>query len=492
MGWPTRLLVTALALTAVASAEARTAVVAAGDCSEHQLISNAMALASHTEKTGAQVLQTEDIRSRLRVFPAKGLGELESRIDAALRFTLNDGRFVAALRTITTVLEELDRVPVGPERARVALAAHEAAALIYFANNREAAADDSFRTLLRLDPAHRINRGRFDNVFSPMVVARFERHRREQAARLTATLHVKSTPSGAQVFLDGAAAGIAPVSVRVEPRTYKLQLLLQGAHSLIHEIPVSGEARIAIDLAFESSIVVGPALCLRAKAGQENISEYAIRLGERLDAQQVLLARLSTSKTGEAWFNASLFDVKRMAKVREGSLRIIDPSAIVTGLPDLATFVITGDLKGSSVITDDPPVVAARPSPPPAAPATALLPTAHAAPRPPAPPFPWVPASLAGGGLGATAAGFVFAFQAAHARGLQEELRPNLRSYQLDYILALERIEAQRRGLAILSFGLGALSLGGAVYVYLRPSAPKPTPVAFSIGPGGASLVVSH
>lgn len=473
-------LIVLLPLSAVATP--RTVVIAAGDCSEHRLMSHAVALTNQTrEKAEAQVVSLEELRDRLGLWPSRSANELDARIDIALGL-LNEVKFRPAREKIVAVLEELDMMLPGPDRIRVALAAHEAAALISFANNREHDADEAFRTLLRFRADHRINRGRFDGVFSPSVEARFERLRRDRAKGRTAALAVKSMPSGAEVFLDGFPIGLTPLTVRVEPRTYQIQLKHKGAYSLPHRLAVAGDTSTAIDLAFEGSIVAGPALCLQRPANDAQLNDHALRLGTRLDADQVVLARVTKEKDRGTWFTATLIDVKHAAKVREGLLKIEDPAALASGIDELATFVVTGQLRGEAVVSADGSKGLLQPPVPPSAIPAAAIPPARK-------PFPWVPASLGAAGLGATTAGVVFALQAAYVRKLQEDLIP-IHVWQLDYVLQLEAIEVQRRTWSIVSFGAGAVAFGAAAYLHFSPK--KETPRAsLSFTGNGAALTVS-
>jgi hypothetical protein len=69
------------------------------------------------------------------------------------------------------------------------------------------------------------------------------------AATATATVHVDSTPSGAQVFIDSSLAGQTPAVIKVQPGTHSVQVVMPGFTDWVARIEVAAGTQQQVNAA---------------------------------------------------------------------------------------------------------------------------------------------------------------------------------------------------------------------------------------------------
>jgi hypothetical protein len=159
-------------------------------------------------------------------------------------------------------------LPGGPElMADVSL--RLGAARLALGRDREAARD--FQLAARLDPTRPVT----DAEFKPQVVARFERERGEARARRVRRIEVH--PGGAQVEVDGRAAGRAPVALELDEGGHVLVARAPGwtARAVLVDVEASGAEAVGIELEADRVAALAGRGRAGMRIGQEGASETA-------------------------------------------------------------------------------------------------------------------------------------------------------------------------------------------------------------------------
>jgi len=133
------------------------------------------------------------------------------------------------------------------------------------ANGHGKAAEKELEKLLPISPKEQFP----SNYFGPDFIARAERLRKKLMAQSTVTFEIRTTPRGADVFVDGERRGQSPVSV---PK------LAPGEHLVS---------------------VVAPGMGLWQQAKKETVVEVALAPAELFPAYQQTLAQLSVDRGGK-------------------------------------------------------------------------------------------------------------------------------------------------------------------------------------------------
>ncbi len=139
-------------------------------------------------------------------------GALAAEIDQTLS-RVKDAYRRLDIEEATRLLQSLENARLSelgcPERIALAGEISFWLGVVYAAKKDTAHATDRFASVLSVDPARRIDRA----YFPPQTVALFESVRRRLDAAPTGGLSLSAEPEAAQVFLDGRAAGQAPVTL---------------------------------------------------------------------------------------------------------------------------------------------------------------------------------------------------------------------------------------------------------------------------------------
>ena len=303
------------------------------------------------DRTGG-VLDVPEMRSRLlgQVSGAT-LPELE-RAYAAAHATFQSEDFDGAARALRVILDDLDKLPDGPEvhalweRSMIRLAFAERLA------GRAPAAAAVLDRLAALEPGFGVD----EMQYPPSFRKEADQARRRAASQPKARLTVRSGERRATAFVDGKPLGPTPAVVALPPGRYRL-----GGRAGDVRVPSlfvqleGGDRTIELDFAMAEAFRVdaGPGLALP-------IAQRAATLvgaGGWLGATR--LVAVTELAEGDARFlDGALYEVQRGALVREGRVRMSAGAVPPAQLGALAAFLLTGQ-PGRGVAPVDPLAAAA-------------------------------------------------------------------------------------------------------------------------------------
>ncbi len=293
------------------------------------------------------------------------LSELDRAYGGALAVYQN-GEFESALRTLHAIVEDLESLPETEDsysqwiRARLRLA-HAALTI-----GRDAEADASLLEVARTD----LSVAAEPDQYSPSYRRRFEAIKAKVRALPRRRITVTSEGMPGTVFVNGRPMGETPVTFTLPSGTWRIG---GAAGSLrVPTLRIDAEAddrSVVLDFALASSLRVnaGPGLALAAPRRGDGI----VRAGAWLGVDRVIA--VSRVFEGEAAFLAgSIWDVRRGALLREGSVRMVAGSVPAANLGGLAAFLLTGqsqrDVRDRTESARER-IAAATPPPPRPAPA---------------------------------------------------------------------------------------------------------------------------
>ncbi|HET8540517.1 MAG TPA: PEGA domain-containing protein, partial [Anaeromyxobacter sp.] len=312
------------------------------------------------------------------------LSELDRAYGGALAVYQN-GEFESSLRTLHAVVEDLESLPESADaylqwvRAQLRLA-HAALSV-----QREGEAEAALFTLARTDLAITAE----PDQYSPAYRRRFEAVKAKVRALPMRRLVVTSEGRPGTVFVNGRARGTTPLTLSLPSGTYRIGGASEDLRVPSFRIDLRSEDRSAVlDFALAEALRVnaGPGLALLAARRGDGI----VRAGAWLGVDRIVT--VSRQFEGKAAFLlGSMYDVRRGALLREGSVRMVAGTVPAANLGALAAFLLTG--QSSRDVVDRTEVARAPPPPPPAA-AVVAAPAAPPPARPPdAPPASATPAA---------------------------------------------------------------------------------------------------
>jgi PEGA domain len=475
-------MVCALLVAPAALAAPRTAVIAVGNCSDADLLRDTRLIAELVRaRIGPQALTAEEFARRVGEPPSMSLDEVQRTLGRAEALFYAD-RPQEALALLDGVDAALARLEPGAERWN----SHATAALLrgmtLSAVKRRDASDDAFRSVLRLQPTHRMSPA----SYSPALRARFERLRHEQARAPTVRLNVASLPPGATVFLDGLAVGKTPFARELSPGLYQLLVGQDGGFSFPRALALREDLTLTVDLTFERSVPPTRELCLRGPtepAGGLPLG-HALKLGLLLEVEQLVLVHVGGAQPEATALTATVVDVPTAQRTREGWLRVSQPGSVPDGIAELATFAVTGE--ASDRVTIDAP----RPPAPVATPPAAV--TAYA----PEPGRSWrTPTGIAMAASGAVAVslGVLFLVQGNDAAAQFNASWPAgggaPRPAEATDLRALgdQATSKQTLGMTLLGVGVGLAAAGVTLWVTDAPGK-SGSSAALLVTPGSVSV----
>ena len=263
------------------------------------------------------------------------LAELDRAYGGALAVYQN-GEFESAIRTLRAIVDDLENLPESDEAymqwTRAVLRLAHAAATI--GGQREA--DDAILKLLLVDPGHQPD----PDQYSPSYRRHVDELRARVRARPRYKLTVISEGSPGAVFVNGRPFGKTPVVLTLPAGTYRVGGAAGALRVPSFAVDLQTEDRvIELDFALAASLRVnaGPGLALRPAQRGSGL----VRAGAWLGADKLVVA--TRSAEGDAQFLVgSIYDVRRGALLREGSVRMVAGSVPSVNLGALAAFLLTG------------------------------------------------------------------------------------------------------------------------------------------------------
>lgn len=503
-----------LLVAGASQGEPRMAIFASGDCRDPDLLADTRALSAElkTQRKG-YVLEEDELREKLAPQARGSAEDLARQVDAA-QMQFWHAKYQKAEASVSAALQEIRRLPVGPERWKLTATAEVLYGLTLRALSRSDQSVEAFRRVLRLAPKHWLD----PDFYSPSTRARFRKVRKDMAKLKRVHLEVTSVPSGADVFLDGLSVGKTPYRSEVFPGSYEVVVQKDQATSLPHLEQITADTRLQIDLQFEGAIRLERTPCFSSRDDEKLRLAAALKLATLLGVEDIVVLRLERPKAGPSWLAATVLNAQSAQKLREGGLKVRSSTQGTEGLAELATFILTGQV-GKTVLP-----VESSPRHQPGAPATAATaqagkagPRAERGEKRPSPrvalapslaamtdstPRTWkTPAGLgtAGAGVLALGAGVLFQLQSAASwtrfNGFYEGgLAPT--PDQLPSAVQLRDQASAQQALSIVGYVVGATCLAGGATLYLLDgrlpgTSSKPAgagALLFQVTPGGATL----
>ncbi|MCP3102617.1 PEGA domain-containing protein [Myxococcus sp. K15C18031901] len=495
------ILVAAIPLTS--TAVPRRLVIAAGDCKDAELSSQANAfLGALTSRPEQDVQSASAFSERLFPQPTKSYEDIQRQLDTA-QDHFYENRNGKAAQAVDEALQQIGRLPVGEGRWKLYVSAQLLHGLNYRAMNKAKESDAAFRNVLRLQPTHELD----PEYFAPSVRQGFDKLKKELPRTRKVKLSVKSTLPSSDVYLDGLKVGQTPLMLDLLAGTYDLTLMKGDALSFPRQIQVQGaDTPMLVDLAYEGSVSASPFPCLTTGEGSdERTLSHAVRLGGTLGVEEVIVVRLEHPSSGPKWFAATVLNVEGGQKLREGGFKTQGLDAPAEALSALVDFVTTGRSPSSLVVMNsngrapwEQPAPADKPGPTHASgmdiSAPDLLTDNVSTTRTSSPPTLRV-ASYVLVGAGAAAlggAGVVRLLAQKDADALNKRLN-NGRILSTDQeALRLRDALVQKSNLLTgLLVGGGASVAAGAVFYLLAPDSSPSRPVSVDVAVDGAGLAAS-
>lgn len=281
----------------------------------------------------------EDVSTMRARLLGQGSNATASELDRAYGGALavyQNGEFESAARTLRAIVEDLEGLPEGDEvyyqlkRALLRLA-HASATI---GLDREA--DAAFGKLARIEPPLQPD----PDQFSPSFRRRFEEVKAKIRALPKRRLVVVSEGKAGTVYVNGRAMGTSPLTVSLPAGTYRIGGAAGTLRVPSFTVDLEAEDRnVILDFPLAESLRVnaGPGLALAPAYRAYGI----IRAGAWLGVDRLVV--VTRVEEGQAHFLlGSMYDVRRGALLREGSVRMVAGSVPSVNLGALASFLLTG------------------------------------------------------------------------------------------------------------------------------------------------------
>jgi hypothetical protein len=354
----------------------------------------------------AGVLTAPEMRDRLA---GKSGGATVQELDRAFGGALavyQNGELESAARTLRAIIEDLEDLPESEAVWSQWTRAMMRLSHVHLSMKQPEERDAVQVALLKVDSSHQLD----PVLYAPGFRAHFEELRQRVRAMPKRRITVTARGRAGTIYVSGRDVGPTPATVILPAGGYRVA----GA---------AGSLRIpsfAVDLGSEDKAVVldfalaetfrpgaGPGMVLPAAERAPAI----IRAGAWLGVEKLVVASRG-SEGGAQFLVGAIYDVRRGALLREGSVRMVSGGVPSANLGALASFLLTGQSSrevqdrtrepavGRSPVSRAPtptPAALASPAPappPPAAPQVTFIPSLPG-PQPRAAPASHAPVVLA-------------------------------------------------------------------------------------------------
>lgn len=326
----------------------KTVVVGAGDCKDGAVLSatkDFQDLARPMLKS--DLFEPEGVLRAVRLQANRSMEDIQRQVDTA-RSQLYAGSNERGLESVQDALTDLERVSpqVKPWPLTISALVLQAQMLKNLERTKESA--EAFRRILRVEPTFKLD----PDSYPPSTIAALEQVRKEVQRAKKGLLQVVSTPSGAQVFIDGREVGKTPFKGEVMQGQYRVSLMAGEAVSFPHKVSVAREESLQIDMSFEGAVALQPPLCVTGFIDDS----AGISLASTVAAEQVVVVRNTAIKGNPPYISGTLYDVARGERIRNAGVR---PEQ----LKDLMLYLFTGkpDITTAPLPPAAPPVAADAP-----------------------------------------------------------------------------------------------------------------------------------
>ncbi|MCM2333921.1 MAG: PEGA domain-containing protein, partial [Anaeromyxobacteraceae bacterium] len=327
-----------LLATPVAAAPERVAVLAVHDppAPDGELTELTHQLRAASVERLAGVLTAPEMRDRLA---GKSGGATAQELDRAFGGALavyQAGEAESAARTLRAIIEDLEDLPEGEAvwgqwtRAMLRLS-H-----VHLSLRQEEERDAVQVALLKVDPGHQLD----PVLYAPGFRAHFEALRQKVRAMPKRRLTVTARGRGGAIYVSGRDVGPTPATVILPAGTYRVAGAAGALRIPSFEVDLSSEDRsVVLDFALAETFRpgAGPGMVLPTA----DRAAPVIRAGAWLGVEKLVVASRG-SEGGAHFLVGAIYDVRRGALLREGSVRMISGGVPASNLGALAAFLLTG------------------------------------------------------------------------------------------------------------------------------------------------------
>jgi len=326
------------------------ALAAIGDRPEGpagEAIDAVQAVRAALRQRGGDVLGGEEARARLGA-GATTMSEVE-RAYAGAQAAYQADETDSALRILETLIEDIGRLPATDATRDLWVRAHLRVAQAQRARDQSRAARDAMRCVLVLEPAFVVDSAQF----SPAFRRDFEEERRALAGTPRSVLRIEADRD-VRVRVDGKEIGTTPVTVALPRGRYRVAgtLAVSGGAAEGAQVPprvvemTDEDAVLRLDTVLAGAVRpdAGPGMAI----APEERGAAVVAYGERLQVDRIVALELVRADERRS-IEASLYDVRRGALLREAQVPVIGGRVVPDSADALASFLMTGDRSSASL-----------------------------------------------------------------------------------------------------------------------------------------------
>jgi hypothetical protein len=327
--------------------------------------------AASLERIGG-VLTAPEMRDRLA---GKSGGATVQELDRAFGGALavyQNGEFESAARTLRAIIDDLEDLPESEAVWSQWTRAMMRLSHVHLSMKQLEELDAVQVALLKVDSTHQLD----PVLYAPGFRAHFEELRQRVRAMPKRRLTVTARGRAGNIYVSGRDLGPTPATVILPAGTYRVAGAAGALRIPSFTVDLGGEDRaVVLDFALAETFRPGAGPGMVLPAGDR--AAAIIRAGAWLGVEKLVVASRG-SEGGAQFLVGAIYDVRRGALLREGSVRMLSGSVPPANLGALAAFLLTGQ-SSREVLDRSRDPQAARHAPPRAT-------TPAAAPAPPAPP----------------------------------------------------------------------------------------------------------
>ncbi|MGA9523922.1 MAG: PEGA domain-containing protein, partial [Myxococcaceae bacterium] len=320
-----------------AAAAPQIAIMGSGDCRDAELIAGQRAFVDEMQRR-VPGFEVPPIAERLGQPASRSNEELQRQLEA-IRQQFYQGQYPLALQRLQDVLTEIRRLHPGRDQWSLWVSAQLLSGLILHRLERTDDGDEAFRQVLRVDPKYELSA----DYYAPSTRARFEQLRKELARAKKATLSITSSPSNADVYVDGFLVGKTPFTRSFPAGAYQVALSLGQKRSFPRMLELQVEMHQHVNLAFEGAVHVHPTLCIDDGGSESATFGTAVNLAAMLGTPQLTMLRLVRQVNGSSWLVATLLSTETGERIREGGIQASPDGQPSSALGELTRFISAGE-----------------------------------------------------------------------------------------------------------------------------------------------------
>ncbi len=332
--------VVSMSLSTVAFA-ASDAVVAVGQCSDGALGSYVRELRTNlAARPRASVMSEAETIGALGGASASSPADVQ-RLIASARYDLYEKSAAErAERALLTALEDLSALPPSEDRWKDVRDVRTLLAHVQHKADKKADAESRLERIFRVEPDYQPDR----NTFPPSFRSFADQVRAKVKKRGLASLQVQTKPAGLPVYVDARPMGVSPVTVKLPPGDYRIEVGSPTHRWMPREVRLEpAGASIELDRAFEGAVHASKGPCLETEPNREARLTSMMRLAGFLRVPRLIAGRFEEGPTGDRYLVVSVLDTMSGQETQEAKVKLGPAGPPLGGIARLADFVATGE-----------------------------------------------------------------------------------------------------------------------------------------------------